>query len=64
MIEEKKIIEVKETCNYKYAFFEVELEYYYDEDLNKCYVDEELRNKNNQKIHETYDQLINLKKGE
>lgn len=49
-----------EKCEYKDIYFNVELEYYYDDMLDEYYVDVELGNKNLKKIRNEYRKIKNL----
>lgn len=49
-----------ETVEFKKCKFDLELEYYYDEDLEEEYVDTELGNENLRKIRNEYRRLNNL----
>ncbi len=55
-----KTVKKIETVEYKKSKIDVELEYYYDDDLEEYYVDEELGNSNLRKIRNEYRRINNL----
>ena len=52
-----KKIKIVEHCWYKDLEFDIELDYYFDEELQEYLLDVELGNKNLQKIRDKYNEL-------